>query len=130
MKTKKVNRSLFGTICITLILFVFGAFMALPMVYVFTSAFKPLEEIFLFPPKLYVMNPTLENFTQMAKIVSNMWVPFSRYMQSLWLPPMKKRAESMILASPNSSSTSASLLSCISSIASGTALPYFTPQIA
>ena len=76
MKSKKVNRSLFGTIAITLILFVLGAFMALPMVYVFTSAFKPLEEIFIFPPKLFVMNPTLENFSQMAKIVSNMWVPF------------------------------------------------------
>ena len=80
MKSKKVNRSLLGTIVITLILFVLGAFMALPMVYVFTSAFKPLEEIFIFPPKLFVMNPTLENFSQMAKIVSNMWVPFSRYM--------------------------------------------------
>ena len=50
------------------------------MVYIITSAFKPLEEIFLFPPKLYAMHPTFENFSSMTRIVSNLWVPFSRYM--------------------------------------------------
>lgn len=80
MKKKKINRSPVVTVIISLLLIAFGVFMALPMVYIITSAFKPLEEIFLFPPKLYAMHPTLENFSSMTKIVSNLWVPFSRYM--------------------------------------------------
>ncbi len=80
MKKKKINRSPAVTVIISLLLIAFGVFMALPMVYIITSAFKPLEEIFLFPPKLYAMHPTLENFSSMTKIVSNLWVPFSRYM--------------------------------------------------
>ncbi len=80
MKKKKINRSPAVTVIISLFLIAFGVFMALPMVYIITSAFKPLEEIFLFPPKLYAMHPTLENFSSMTRIVSNLWVPFSRYM--------------------------------------------------
>ena len=80
MKKKKVNRSPAVTVIISLFLMLFGAFMALPMIYIVTSAFKPLEEIFLFPPKLYAMHPTLENFSSMTRIVSNLWVPFSRYL--------------------------------------------------
>ena len=80
MKKKKINRSPAVTVIISLFLIALGVFMALPMVYIITSAFKPLEEIFLFPPKLYAMHPTLENFSSMTRIVSNLWVPFSRYM--------------------------------------------------
>ena len=80
MKKKKINRSPAVTVIISLFLIAFGIFMALPMVYIIASAFKPLEEIFLFPPKLYAMHPTLENFSSMTRIVSNLWVPFSRYM--------------------------------------------------
>mgnify|MGYP004609485615 FL=1 len=77
---KKINRSFFGTVVLVIILLLFGAFMALPILYIFFNAFKPLEEIFIFPPKIYVRHPTVENFGQMANIVSNMWVPFSRYL--------------------------------------------------
>mgnify|MGYP000043325339 CR=1 FL=1 len=77
---KKINRSFFGTIVLVIILLLFGAFMALPILYIFFNAFKPLEEIFIFPPRIYVRHPTVENFGQMANIVSNMWVPFSRYL--------------------------------------------------
>ena len=77
---KKINRSFFGTIVLVIILLLFGAFMALPILYIFFNAFKPLEEIFIFPPRIYVRHPTVENFGQMANIVSNMWGPFSRYL--------------------------------------------------
>ena len=72
MKKKKINRSPAVTVIISLFLIAFGIFMALPMVYIIASAFKPLEEIFLFPPKLYAMHPTLENFSSMTRIVSNL----------------------------------------------------------
>ena len=81
MKTnKKVSRSVWGTVIMAAALFLVGIVMALPMIYVITSAFKPLEEIFLFPPRMYAQNPTLSNFKQMSGLLSNLWVTFDRYL--------------------------------------------------
>lgn len=40
-------------------------FMLLPIIYIFTTAFKPIDELFLFPPRFLVKNPTLSNFTKL-----------------------------------------------------------------
>lgn len=79
MRKKKVNRSLSGNILMFLFLALTGAFMALPLVYAINAAFKPLDEIFLFPPTLFVRNPTLDNFIDLTSLLGNSWVPFSRY---------------------------------------------------
>lgn len=34
----------------------------------------------MFPPRFYVIHPTLENFSDLSKLLSNMWVPLSRYL--------------------------------------------------
>jgi len=44
-----------------------------------SNAFKPLDELFLFPPRLLPRNLTLENFRDLSELISNSWVPFSRY---------------------------------------------------
>ena len=62
-----------------MILALVGAFMFIPMWYSIVNAFMPPEEIFLFPPKLYVVNPTLINFGNLSLQLSNLWVPFGRY---------------------------------------------------
>ena len=80
VRTKKVNRSLGGTIVLMLMLALVGMFMALPMLYAIGSAFKPLEEIFLFPPRLFPQNPTIVNFKMMGDTLSNLTVPFERYL--------------------------------------------------
>lgn len=77
---KKVNRSIYGNIIIFVVLLIVGLFMALPLLYTVVSAFKPLDEIFIFPPRLYVRRPTLDNFVQLFQLATNMWVPFSRYL--------------------------------------------------
>lgn len=77
---KRVNRSLPTTILLGALLVLVGAFMALPLVYAAVSAFKPMEEFFLFPPRFFVQNPTVDNFVQMIQIMSSMWVPFERYL--------------------------------------------------
>lgn len=56
-----------------------ACFMALPLVFTISNAFKPLDEIFSFPPKLLVRNPTFKNFRDLLGIFSDSWVPFSRY---------------------------------------------------
>lgn len=77
---KKANRSRFVDFLLALFLLILGAFMVLPIWYAVVSAFKPMDELFIFPPRLYVAHPTLDNFVQLSQILANMWVPFSRYL--------------------------------------------------
>lgn len=77
---KRVNRSMPTTIALGVLLMLMAAFMALPLLYAVISAFKPMEEFFLFPPRFFVQNPTTDNFVQMVQIMSSMWVPFERYL--------------------------------------------------
>ena len=77
---KRYTRSRFGTFVIALILVLFGAFTLLPMIYLIITSLKPLDEIMAFPPKFYVVSPTLENYRALPKLLSTEWVPFSRYL--------------------------------------------------
>ena len=74
-----IKRSYFVDFGIYLFLLFFGLFMMLPMVYAISSSLKPLEELWFFPPRFFVRNPTLKNFTDLFRIMSDSWVPFSRY---------------------------------------------------
>lgn len=78
-KRRRPNRSRAGDYCIYFVLTLFGMFMAFPLVYAINSAFKPLDEIFVYPPRLFVQNPTLDNFQDLFVILGKSWVPFSRY---------------------------------------------------
>ena len=74
-----LNRSAGGDTGITIVLALLGAFMFLPMYYVVIQSLKPLDELFMFPPKFIVMKPTLENFSDLFTLMGDSWVPFSRY---------------------------------------------------
>ncbi len=76
---RKINRSVWGNILVFLFLAVLGSFMALPIVYSVVQAFKPMEEIFIFPPRFFVSNPTVKNFQLIGQLSGNLWVPFERY---------------------------------------------------
>ncbi|MDF2542082.1 MAG: transporter permease [Herbinix sp.] len=77
--TRGVKRSYFVDFGIYFILLLFGVIMALPLVYAICNSIKPLEEFFYFPPRLFVVNPTFKNFKDLFHLMSNSWVPFSRY---------------------------------------------------
>nr|WP_307992393.1 carbohydrate ABC transporter permease [uncultured Niameybacter sp.] len=79
-KFTRRNRSIGGDLGLMILLGGFALFSAYPLLYVINNAFKPMSEIFLFPPKLFVQNPTLNNFYDLTTIIGNSWVPFSRYM--------------------------------------------------
>lgn len=79
IKKRAPNRSLTGDVLILILLLAVGAFMVLPLVLVVSNAFKPLDEIFLFPPRFLVQNPSMNNFRDLFILMSNSWVPFSRY---------------------------------------------------
>ncbi|MBQ7944456.1 MAG: carbohydrate ABC transporter permease [Lachnospiraceae bacterium] len=78
-KQKQLNRSMAGNTLLFTIMIICGIFMALPLVMIVNNALKPLDEIYQFPPKIFVRNPTLENFTDLFTLMNDTWVPFSRY---------------------------------------------------
>ncbi|MBP1988485.1 carbohydrate ABC transporter permease [Paenibacillus eucommiae] len=73
---KKVD---YGLISIILFLSFLGAFMFLPLLFLVSTAFKPMEELFLYPPRFLVSNPTLDNFKQLILATSMDMIPFTRY---------------------------------------------------
>lgn len=77
---KKLNRSRAMTFFIYLMLLLIACFMSFPMVYAVSNSLKPIEELFLFPPRIFVINPTFDNYLDLFDIISNSWVPFSRYL--------------------------------------------------
>ncbi|MDY0133836.1 MAG: carbohydrate ABC transporter permease, partial [Acholeplasmatales bacterium] len=78
-KKRKLNRSLVGDLVLFLMLLGFGFFSAFPLIMTVSNAFKPLDELFLFPPKLLPRNLTTENFRSLSELMSQSWIPFSRY---------------------------------------------------
>ncbi|NLC95297.1 MAG: carbohydrate ABC transporter permease [Bacilli bacterium] len=46
-------------------------FMGLPILYIFVTAFKPMDELFQFPPRFFVTNPTLDNFRDLFRATSS-----------------------------------------------------------
>ena len=54
--------------------------MVLPIVYIFNNAFKPLSELFAFPPRFFVINPTMENFILLFSSRALGGIPMSRYL--------------------------------------------------
>lgn len=79
LKTKRLNRSLWGNGISLFMLLLMGVFMLLPLIYTVASSLKPTEEFYVFPPKLYAVNPTFNNFLDLWDIFANMRVPLSRY---------------------------------------------------
>lgn len=62
-----------------LILAPLALFFMLPFIYLTSTAFKPIEELFLFPPEFIVNHPTLRNFSDLLMTAAGTWIPFSRY---------------------------------------------------
>lgn len=78
-KVRKLNRSTGGDLALFALLLVFGVFSAYPLIMTASNAFKPLDELFLFPPRLFPRNITLDNFRDLQELIGNSWIPFSRY---------------------------------------------------
>ena len=76
----KQTRSVTGDLLNLLVLALFSVVMVIPILYVLNNAFKPLSELFLYPPRFFVQNPTFDNFLDLGTLMSNTWVPMSRYL--------------------------------------------------
>ncbi len=78
-KQKQLNRSKAGNALLFGLMIFCGIFMAMPLVMIVNNSLKPLDELYQFPPRILVHNPTLENFTDLFVLMNDSWVPFSRY---------------------------------------------------
>jgi ABC-type glycerol-3-phosphate transport system permease component len=78
-KKRKLNRSRWGDAGLFLLLLIFGMFSAYPLIMTVSNAFKSLDELFLFPPRLFPRNITFDNFRDLSELIGNSWIPFSRY---------------------------------------------------
>ena len=103
LRTRKhkvvLARSAGGDAGISVILVLLGAFMFLPMVYVIMQSLKPLDELWMYPPRFYVMSPTLKNFKDLFTLMNISWVPFSRYIFNTVLVSVAGTAGHLFLAS-------------------------------
>ncbi len=83
LRTRKhkvvLARSAGGDAGISVILIILGIFMFLPMYYIIVQSLKPLDELWMYPPRFYVMNPTFKNYKDLFTLMNISWVPFSRY---------------------------------------------------
>ncbi|WNB92643.1 carbohydrate ABC transporter permease [Bacillus sp. NEB1478] len=78
----KMNPSKFHKSQIKFLLFLIplAVFMALPIVFIFFHAFKPIDELFAYPPRFFVDKPTMQNFTDLFTKTNDTGVPMSRFL--------------------------------------------------
>lgn len=84
MKTRKLSykrftRSRAANVVFVGLLLLAGLFMVLPLIYSIITSFKPMDELLAFPPRFFVTRPTVYNYTVLPSLLSNLQVPFSRY---------------------------------------------------
>ena len=72
-------RSAGGDAGITFLLVILGVFMFLPMVYAISQSLKPLDELWMYPPRFLVQKITFYNYKSLFMLMGTNWVPFSRY---------------------------------------------------
>lgn len=76
---RPAGRKIGGNIAVFAVLLITGIFMLMPIYLTVVMSLKPVEELFIFPPKLYTLRPTLDNFREMFALLKSGRVPFSRY---------------------------------------------------
>jgi len=79
IRRRKPNRSIAGDIALYLFLILVAMVMVFPIVYAVSAALKPLDELFMFPPRVFPRRPTFDNFSDLFVTMGKSWVPFSRY---------------------------------------------------
>lgn len=54
--------------------------MLLPIAFIVSHAFKPLDELYAYPPKFFASRITLDNFRNLFELSSQTGIPLSRYL--------------------------------------------------
>ena len=76
---KRYTHSRLGNFTYFFFLILAGAFSMLTFIYFICTAFNPLDEFLVFPPRFFVHRPTVENFVILPTLIEKLRVPLSRY---------------------------------------------------
>lgn len=98
-RQKHLNRGTFGYIFSIFIMAVLGIFMLIPAGYTISQAFKPLDELYRFPPTIFPQNPSLKNFTDLFNLLNETAMPFVRYFFNTVFLTASAAAGQIIIAS-------------------------------
>lgn len=96
---RRPNRSIGGDVAVLLFLLFLGFFMLLPMVYTVSNAFKPFDELWVYPPRFFPRMPTTKNFRDVFRLLSASDVPFLRYVFNTVFISVAGTAGHLLLAS-------------------------------
>lgn len=77
---RRLRRISLSHVLLIITLTLLALFMLLPIVFLFNHAFKPMNELFAFPPTILVKEPTTQNFEQLFLRSAAGAVPFTRYL--------------------------------------------------
>lgn len=80
IRRKKISRSFGGDLFLSIILGIIAVITAIPLIFIISSAFKPLNELWLYPPQFFVRNPTFQNFIDLFVLMGESWIPMTRYL--------------------------------------------------
>ena len=95
----KTGRSFWGDLLNFLFLAILGIIMLIPVVFSVSNAFKPLDELFVFPPRFFVRHPTFDNFRILPSLFSDSLVPLSRYILNTLFITVAGTVGSIVIAS-------------------------------
>lgn len=95
----QINRSPLVTAILFTFVMALGIIMALPLVLIVSNSLKPVDELWIFPPKLFPSSPTLDNFRDMKEVMSSSLVPFTRYFFNTIMITVVGSAGHIVLAS-------------------------------
>ena len=99
LRRRVANRSRGGDMAIYLFLLIMALIMVFPLVFAINSALKPLDELFLFPPRIFAQNPTFDNFADLFVSMSKSTVTFSRYLFNTVMIPVIGTVGHVLIAS-------------------------------
>lgn len=77
---KNLFRINFSNLPLILIMLGYLLLTSLPIMYTVLTAFKPLDEMFVYPPRWIPRNFTLTNFSKMSDLLAETVMPISRYL--------------------------------------------------
>lgn len=94
-----LGKSRIGSLINLLLIICLSFFLVLPFIYTINNAFKPIEELYRFPPRIFVQNPTLVNFVDMFNLLNETTMSFWRYIFNTVLLTSVGAVSQIILAS-------------------------------
>ncbi len=99
IKKRKPNRSIAGDVALYIFLCFMAWLMAVPLIYQINNALKPLDELFKYPPRMFALNPTFDNFFDLFVTMGKSWVSFTRYLFNTLFVTILGTAGHLLIAS-------------------------------